>query len=166
MLTIVRALLLMTVAVAATPCTSTQKDQMLSTITNDAQWAACQKATAPYDFYKSLTQVSPAPTSAQMQLFASTPACAAVYADFQASLKAANCDEIKAMIGLEYAPFVQLTSPPTDTTVAPAPATPMSKAVATPSAPTSMPAPTMATSAASAVAVTLAATAVGFAVCL
>ncbi|KDO19787.1 hypothetical protein SPRG_14981 [Saprolegnia parasitica CBS 223.65] len=100
----------MTAATAATPCTSAQKQQMLSTITTDAQWPTCQKATAPYDFYKSLTQV---------QLFASTPACATVYNGFQAAIKAANCDEVQNLTGLAVAPFVQLTSPPTTNATAP-----------------------------------------------
>ncbi|EQC27662.1 hypothetical protein SDRG_14570 [Saprolegnia diclina VS20] len=128
------ALLLLAAVAVATPCTPAQKQQMLSTITTDAQWPTCQKATAPYDFYKSLTQVNPAPTSAQVQLFATTPACATVYNGFQAALKAANCDEVQNLTGLAVAPFVQLTSPPTNAT---APTlTPMTLATTTTTTPT------------------------------
>ncbi|OQR87417.1 hypothetical protein ACHHYP_08871 [Achlya hypogyna] len=111
MFTTVVTALLVSSLVAAVPCTQTQKQTMLSAITTDPQWAACQKATAPYDFYKSLTQVNQPPTATQVAAFEASPACKAVYTDFQAALKAANCDEIQNMLGLGVAPFVQLTTP-------------------------------------------------------
>nr|AIG55401.1 secreted protein [Thraustotheca clavata] len=113
-------LLFTTAFVAAVPCSSTQKQQMLNVITADPQWASCKAATAPYDFYTSLTQAGPPPTAAQNDLFNSTPACTNVYNRFQDSLKQANCDQIQNLMGLPYAQFVTLTmgTPPTTAPVA------------------------------------------------
>ncbi|OQS07265.1 hypothetical protein THRCLA_00729 [Thraustotheca clavata] len=91
-------LLFTTAFVAAVPCSSTQKQQMLNVITADPQWASCKAATAPYDFYTSLTQAGPPPTAAQNDLFNSTPACTNVYNRFQDSLKQANCDQIQNLM--------------------------------------------------------------------
>nr|AIG55778.1 secreted protein [Thraustotheca clavata] len=101
--------ILIATAVVAVPCTSTQKQQMLNVITADPQWSTCKAATTPYDFYTSLTQGGPPPTTTQNDLFNSTPACTSVYDHFQDSLKQANCDQIQNLIGIPYTQFISLT---------------------------------------------------------
>jgi hypothetical protein len=86
----------------AIQCTENQKQNMLDSITKNSNWPTCVKATAPFSFYSTLIQEGPPPTKDQIQLFLDTPSCVTVYSRFQASLKAANCDEIQDLIGLKF----------------------------------------------------------------
>ncbi len=101
--------------VQAKACTPTERETMLDAIRKNPSWPACVNATTPFSFLAVLTEETmQEPTSAQLRTFLATPACTTVYQDFQESLRQANCDDIKSLIGLTMPELISQIQPEED----------------------------------------------------